>query len=144
MIFFKSLFASLLIDSIVLVFFLEFSSQYYANIGINRYCFQKILKYQRLRPQKNLGRRGKVDPSLIFNLSFKKKKGRSFFIGRVEISSPRIVKNLPCTYNKLHCKGEPYRLSGYRDPLIQTKKLITLYNRMCFAEDQDFDYSRYD
>ena len=31
--------------------------------------------------------------------------------------------NLPSTSNKLHCKGEPYRLSSYRDPSLQTKKL---------------------
>ena len=32
---------------------------------------------------------------------------------------------------KRHCKGEPYRIGGKRDPLLQTKKkLTTLYNRI--------------
>ena len=32
---------------------------------------------------------------------------------------PKIVINLPRTYEKLHFKGESYRFSGYRDPLVQ-------------------------
>ena len=31
---------------------------------------------------------------------------------RVVVSSPQIVINLPRTYEKLHCKEEPYRFSG--------------------------------
>ena len=31
---------------------------------------------------------------------------------RLVISSPKLVINLPRTYEKLHCKGEPYRFSG--------------------------------
>ena len=30
--------------------------------------------------------------------------------------------NLPRTHEKLHCKGEPYRLSGKRDTSVQTEK----------------------
>ena len=36
------------------------------------------------------------------------------------VPSPKIVRNLPRTYEKLHCKGEPYRFSGKQDPLVQT------------------------
>ena len=32
---------------------------------------------------------------------------------RVVIPSPKIVVNLSRTGKKLHCKGEPYRISGY-------------------------------
>ena len=39
-----------------------------------------------------------------------------------------MVKNIPWTNKKLHCKGEPNRFSGQRDPWQQTKKLTTLYN----------------
>ena len=28
------------------------------------------------------------------------------------------VMNLPRTYEKLHCKGEGYRFSGYQDPSV--------------------------
>ena len=40
--------------------------------------------------------------------------------GRVEAHSPKIVTNLPRTYGKLPCKGEPYRFSVQREPLVQT------------------------
>ena len=33
-------------------------------------------------------------------------------LGRVAVPSSKIVINLPRTYEKLHCKGEPYWISG--------------------------------
>ena len=36
----------------------------------------------------------------------------AFFIGSVVVLSPKIVMNLPRTYEKLPCKEEPDRLSG--------------------------------
>ena len=39
---------------------------------------------------------------------------------RVETLYPKIVINYPKTYEKLHCKGEPYRITGLRDPSVQT------------------------
>ncbi len=44
-------------------------------------------------------------------------KGCDFFLGAISLgrmikSSPKIVVNLAKTYEKLHCKGEPYRFSG--------------------------------
>ena len=36
--------------------------------------------------------------------------------------SPKIVINLPKFYKKLHCKGDPYWFSGYRDTLAQTDR----------------------
>ena len=38
----------------------------------------------------------------------------------------QIVIILPRTYEKLHCKEELYRFSGYRDPSIQTNKQIDI------------------
>ena len=39
--------------------------------------------------------------------------------------------NLPRTYEKLHCKGEGYRFSGYQDPLVHKDRytliLLLLY-----------------
>ena len=32
--------------------------------------------------------------------------------GWIELPSPKIVINLPLTFEKLHGKGEPYQLSG--------------------------------
>ncbi len=46
-----------------------------------------------------------------------------FFLGRVVVRSPKIVINLPGTYEKLPCKGEPDRFSGQRDPLGQESSL---------------------
>ena len=43
------------------------------------------------------------------------------YFGRVVVPSPKIVMNLPRTYQALHCKGEPYQFSGQRDPQGQTK-----------------------
>ena len=42
--------------------------------------------------------------------------------GGVVIASTKIFINLPWNYEMLHCKGESYRFSGLRDPLLQTKK----------------------
>ena len=39
----------------------------------------------------------------------------------------KIALNHPMTYKKLHCKGGPYRFSGKRDPLLQTKKILLFY-----------------
>ncbi len=36
----------------------------------------------------------------------------------------------PRTNEKLLCKGEPYRFSSWRDPLLETKKDITDSNKM--------------
>ena len=46
---------------------------------------------------------------------------------RMVVHSPKIVINLSWTYEKLPCKGEPYRFSGYQDPLVQTNILLLYY-----------------
>ena len=47
------------------------------------------------------------------NSSFKKKIiSRVISLGLVEAPSPETVINLPRENNKLHCKGEPYQISG--------------------------------
>ncbi len=51
--------------------------------------------------------------------------GGTFFLwlitlGIMEIPSPKLVKNLPWTYNNLQHKGEPYRLDS--DILRYTQK----------------------
>ena len=54
-----------------------------------------------------------------------KKIGWSFFsisLGRVVVTSSKIVINLPKTYIKLHYKREPYRFSCKRDPSVQTDR----------------------
>ena len=48
----------------------------------------------------------------------------AILLERVVLPSPKIVINLPRTYAKLPCKEEPYRLSGQRDPLVQTERQI--------------------
>ena len=56
----------------------------------------------------------------VFNIVLKEKykiiKGaiilRAISLGRVAVPSPKIIIKLPRTYEKLHCKGEPYRFSG--------------------------------
>ena len=48
--------------------------------------------------------------------------GSYIFIGRVVVPFPKIVINLPRTYVKLPCKGEPDQFSGYRDPSVQTHR----------------------
>ena len=64
-----------------------------------------------------------VEPPLISNCSFKKKKVKYFFcgsfflgaifLGRVVVPSLKIVITLPRAYSKkLYCKGEPYRFRG--------------------------------
>ena len=76
-----------------------------------------------------------------FHCSFKMKGfqnvlGEVFFFlgtispGRQVVPSPKIVINLPRTYNNIRCKEEPYRFSVYRDPSQHTK--ITLYNRIAY------------
>ena len=43
---------------------------------------------------------------------------------------------------KIHCKGKSFRFSGYRDPLLQTKKRLLLYiiglkKRGIFLQDME-------
>ena len=45
-------------------------------------------------------------------------------LGRVEVPYPKIVINIPRTNEKLHCIGEPYWFSGWRDSLVQTDRHI--------------------
>ena len=48
-----------------------------------------------------------------------------FLLGRQIKPPPKIVKNLPIlpiTNEELPCKGEPYRLSGQRDPLLHSHR----------------------
>ena len=72
--------------------------------------------------------RGKFLKEKVKNKNF---EGGSFVIWRVEIPSTKIVKNLSCTYKKIHCKGDPYRFNGYRNLKLQEKKsLTTLHNRI--------------
>ena len=51
--------------------------------------------------------------------------GTSYFfkisLGRV-VPSPQITIKLPMTYEKLHCRGEPYQFNGYRDPSVHTDR----------------------
>ena len=67
--------------------------------------------------------RGGSQPSPTFNFSFKNiffffGWGVDIFflgaidLGRVVVPCTKIVINLPWTYKKLHCKGNPYRFSG--------------------------------
>ena len=48
----------------------------------------------------------------------------SIFLGRVVVSFPQKVINLPRTYQKLHCKGEPFQFSGQHDPAVQIDRQI--------------------
>ena len=53
----------------------------------------------------------------------------NFFIitlGSVLVPSPKIAINLPRTYEKPHCKREPYRFCGKQDPLVR-RDIILLY-----------------
>ena len=51
-----------------------------------------------------------------------------------EVPSLKIDINLPWTCKKLHCKGEPYRLSSKRDPSVYTdKQPITLILRYTYS-----------
>ena len=43
---------------------------------------------------------------------------------RVVLFSPKINFNLPRTYEKLSCKGEPYRFSGRWEPSVHTNILL--------------------
>ena len=46
---------------------------------------------------------------MYFGIRKKKNLGEENFLGvDGDIPSPQIVINLPSTYEKLHCKGEPY------------------------------------
>ena len=40
--------------------------------------------------------------------------------------SIKFIFNLFWTYEKLHCKVEPYRSSGYQDPSLHTDILINI------------------
>ena len=51
----------------------------------------------------------------------------AIFLGRVVLTSHKIVKNLLRTYEKLHCKRGPYRFSGKRDPSVQTDRHRSVY-----------------
>ena len=51
----------------------------------------------------------------------------NFFLGAISlgvlvIQTQKIVTNLLRTYEKLRCKGESYRFSGQRDPLVHTDR----------------------
>ena len=43
-------------------------------------------------------------------------------LGMVVVPSLKIVINLPRTYEKLPCKGEPYQFIGKRDSSLQRNK----------------------
>ena len=68
-----------------------------------------------------VGDRGEIE-------SFKRKYfggdifSNSDFSSEVVESSPKIVINSPGTYERLFCKGEPDRFSGYRDSSVQTHR----------------------
>ena len=49
-----------------------------------------------------------------------------YFSWKVGVPSPKIEVKIPCTNEKLRCKGEPYWFSGQRDPLMQTQ-ILSLY-----------------
>ena len=36
---------------------------------------------------------------------------RALYLGMVDVPSQNLIINLPMTYTKLHCKGEPYQFS---------------------------------
>ena len=46
------------------------------------------------------------------------------------VFSPKLVKNFPRTYEKLHCKGESYRFTNKQDPSVpkdtQTPDILSL------------------
>ena len=71
--------------------------------------------------------------SPISNFSFKKKNSKKLdgYFFYITVSFGRVVVP-PRTYEKLHCKGEPYRSSGYRYPVVQTDRLLILYNDILF------------
>ena len=53
-----------------------------------------------------------------------------FTLRRVEILSPKIVINLPWSFQKIYCKGEPYQVSVWQ-------KKVTLCNRISQLEQLD-------
>ena len=69
-------------------------------------------------------------PPTIFKLSIKKKNYKILFCGgeggggEMEMPSQIRSNSLPWASKKLHCKGEPYRFSGERDPSLQTISLL--------------------
>ena len=83
-------------------------------------------------------------PLAMFNFSLKEKLlfwglGWYFFLvlislGRVVIPYPKIVINLPWINEKIHCKGKPFRFSGYQNPSVQTdrqKKNDRQFKQIC-------------
>ena len=61
-----------------------------------------------------------------------KKMDRGYFLVAISlerkvIPTSKTVINLPRTYEKLQCKGEPFRFSGYRNPSVQTDRHISCY-----------------
>ena len=62
------------------------------------------------------------NPTPFFYFSFKKKKMATLKKISGRVPSPKIVINLPKTYEKLHCKREPYRFIGKRNPSVHTDK----------------------
>ena len=102
-----------------------------------------IIQNQRLRPLRPLMALEVwyVDlPSsfLIFNKEkLKNISGKHFSLGaishwRTVVTSLKIVINLPRTYKRLYCKGEPYQLAR---SFVTDKKLTTLYNRITEQTD---------
>ncbi len=85
-----------------------------------------ILAYQ-LRPQRPLLSTKSWEQIQITILVLKRKSLTlildGYFIWREEIPFPKIFQSLPCTYKMLHVKEEPQRLSGQRDPSLQTNNL---------------------
>ena len=59
--------------------------------------------------------------SLLLILDLKRKI-RGISIRRLVVPCLKIFINPPRTYEKLHCKEEPYWFSGQRDPLLQTDR----------------------
>ena len=43
---------------------------------------------------------------------------------RLVVPSPKIVKNFHMNFEKLPCKGEPHRFSGYQDSSVQRQTNI--------------------
>ena len=57
----------------------------------------------------------------------------SISLGRLVVQPPHspqkdIAIKLSKIYEKLHCKGEPHRFGGWRDPSVQTERHpVTLF-----------------
>ncbi len=84
---------------------------------------------------------GVVDPTIVIIVLKRTKKiflvgYFSFFWGVGVVPPPKkIYINLPWTYEKLPCKGEPDRSSGQRDPLLQTNKQTNIV-LLCIIDQQ--------